>query len=169
MFILSQSGAVRLNLDPAVLQGMTDAKLAEVCAPKAAGAAAFPAAHLPLVSQMLFSSTSAVWSQPAAGHYAAGNRIADGFGAAARAAGLPATSAQFGPFGGTGMAAAHVAELAAIGMPALDPIEVFCVAADHNMHLHAFCKTQIELKACQHFAISQGMPQSCLTAGCWGT
>lgn len=104
-------------------QDMADARLAEVCAPKAAGAAAFAVAHLPLVTQTLFSSTSAVWSQPAAGHYAAANCVADGFGAAARAAGLPATSAQFGPFGGTGMAAAHVAELAAIGMPALDPVE----------------------------------------------
>ena len=103
---------------------MTAAELAEVCAPKVAGAAAFAAAHLPLVSQTLFSSTSAVWSQPAAGHYAAANCIADGFGDAARAAGLPATSAQFGPFGGTGMAAAHVAELAAIGLHALQPAEV---------------------------------------------
>lgn len=105
-------------------QGMSDEKLAAVCAPKAAGAAAFAAAHLPLVSQSLFSSTSAVWSQPAAGHYAAANAMADGLATAQRAAGQPATAVQFGPFGGTGMAADHVRELAAIGLPALQPSEV---------------------------------------------
>ncbi len=107
-----------------ILQDMSDEKLAAVCAPKAAGAAAFDAAHLPLVSQTLFSSTSAVWSQPAAGHYAAANAVADGIAAAQRAAGRPATAVQFGPFGGTGMAAAHTTELAAIGLPPLQPAEV---------------------------------------------
>lgn len=107
-----------------ILQDMSDEKLAAVCAPKAAGAAAFDAAHLPLVSKTLFSSTSAVWSQPAAGHYAAANAVADGIAAAQRAAGRPATAVQFGPFGGTGMAAAHTRELAAIGLTALQPAEV---------------------------------------------
>lgn len=156
---------------------MTDEKLAAIAAPKIAGAAAFAAAHLPLISQTIFSSTAAVqsfrassptptsrpiptlcsirrqfaeqhvavtrvgsirscclrslavrvaqvWSQPGNGHYAAANAAAGGWAAGARASGLPATTMQFGAFGGTGMAAAHVTQLAAIGMRPLDAAQV---------------------------------------------
>lgn len=46
----------------------------------------------------LFSSTSAAWSQAGAAHYAAGNSYLDATAAAARAAGLPTTAVNFGPF-----------------------------------------------------------------------
>ena len=89
-----------------------------------AAAAAFPQAALPLGSQLLFSSISAVWSQSGSAHYAAANAYLDAHAAASQAAGLPATAVQFGPFAGAGMAAAHVEGLAALGLKSLDPRQV---------------------------------------------
>lgn len=43
-----------------LIQDMTDEKLEAITAPKTVGAAAFAAAHLPLLSQTIFSSTAAV-------------------------------------------------------------------------------------------------------------
>lgn len=85
------------------------------------GLSAFEEAGLPVESQLLFSSTSAVWSQTGAAHYAAANSFLDGVGAARRYSGLPATVLQLGPFAGAGMAAHHIDELEAIGLQALQP------------------------------------------------
>lgn len=74
-----------------------------------------------------------MWSQPGNGHYAAANAAANGWAAGARASGLPAVAPQFGAFGGTGMAAAHVTQLAAIGMQPLEPQQVLM------RKLHVFC------------------------------
>jgi hypothetical protein len=60
---------------------------------------------LPLLSNLFFSSTSSVWSQAGAAHYAASNCHLDYHAHAWQAAGFPATSINFGPFSGTGMAA----------------------------------------------------------------
>ena len=87
-------------------------------------AAAFQQAALPLTSHLLFSSTSAVWSQTGAAHYAAGNAYLDALAAASQAAGLPGTAVQYGPFAGAGMAASHVDELAARGLKSLRPQQV---------------------------------------------
>lgn len=87
-------------------------------------AAAFQVARIPLVSQLLFSSTSAVWSQSGSSHYAAGNAFLDFHAAASQAAGLPGTAVQYGPFADAGMAAAHVEGLAALGLKSLQPQEV---------------------------------------------
>ena len=79
--------------------------------------------HLPVQSQVLFSSTSSVWSQSGAGHYAAANAFLDGLATQRQHAGLPATAVQFGPFAETGMAAEHVAALASLGLHSLAPRE----------------------------------------------
>ena len=92
--------------------------------PKAVGASTFCSTGAPPLTQLLFSSTSAVWSQPGAGHYAAANAFLDASAAADHAAGLPSAAVQFGPFGGVGMAAEHGAALGAIGLRSLDPSEV---------------------------------------------
>lgn len=92
--------------------------------PQTAGAAAFQRAALPLTSQLLFSSTSAVWSQSGSAHYAAANAFLDSHAAASQVAGLPGTAVQYGPFAGAGMAAAHVEGLAALGLKSLQPQQV---------------------------------------------
>lgn len=79
--------------------------------------------HLPVQSQVLFSSTSSVWSQSGAGHYAAANAFLDGLATRRQHAGLPATAVQFGPFAKTGMASEHVAALASLGLHSLAPRE----------------------------------------------
>ena len=84
-------------------------------------AAAFQAAAMPLTSQLLYSSTSAIWSQTGAAHYAAANAFLDAVATKSQWAGLPATAVQYGPFAGAGMAAGHVDELAALGLKALQP------------------------------------------------
>jgi len=90
-------------------------------------AAAFQQAALPLCSRLLFSSTSAVWSQSGSAHYAAANAALDANAAASHSAGLPATAVQYGPFAGAGMAAAYVEGLEALGLKSLLPQQV-CLA-----------------------------------------
>ena len=78
-------------------------------------------AALPFESTTLFSSTSSVWSQPGAGHYAAANAYLDGLAASRQRAGLPAAALQLGPFAETGMASGHAAALTALGLHGLKP------------------------------------------------
>jgi hypothetical protein len=61
--------------------------------------------HLHPESTLFFSSTAAIWSQLGAAHYSASNCFLDAAAKAWQHMGLPATSLNFGPFGGTGMAA----------------------------------------------------------------
>ncbi len=89
-----------------------------------AGAGAVNTLQLPFQSQLLFSSTSSVWSQSGAGHYAAANAFLDGLAGQQQHAGLPATAVQFGPFADIGMASEHVAALASLGLHSLAPSEV---------------------------------------------
>ena len=79
---------------------------------------------LPAQSAVFLSSTSAVWSQSGAGQYAAANAVLMGNAEACLGAGVPAFALQLGPFGQAGMAAAHAANLAALGLPSLRPWQV---------------------------------------------
>ena len=110
------------------------------------GASAADAAGLPFQSQVLFSSTSSVWAQSGAGHYAAANSFLDGLATARQRAGLPATAVQFGPFAETGMASEHVAALASLGLHSLKPHEVlslhvYCI----SLHLTAFSDLSLHM------------------------
>lgn len=84
----------------------------------------FQQAMLPVGSALFFSSTSAIWPNTGAGHYAAANSYLDAVAAARLHCGLPACSVQFGPFSSAGMASDRVHELAAVGMNSLSPREV---------------------------------------------
>jgi acyl carrier protein len=88
------------------------------------GGTAFTDGAFPGESMLLFSSTSSIWSQTGAAHYAAANAFLDGLASRRQAAGLPATSLQLGPFAGTGMAASHTKELEALGLRALHPLQL---------------------------------------------
>ena len=92
------------------------------------GSLAANALHLPFQSQRLFSSTSSVWSQSGAGHYAAANAFLDGLATQQQQKGLPATAVQFGPFADVGMASEHVAALASLGLHSLAPSKVDLLA-----------------------------------------
>lgn len=87
-------------------------------------AAAFQQAAIPVDSRLLFSSTSAAWSQSGSAHYAAANAALDADAAAGHLAGIPATAVQYGPFAGAGMAAAYVEGLEALGLKSLLPKQV---------------------------------------------
>ena len=91
---------------------------------QAVGPESLGAAQIPVESEVLFSSTSAVWSQSGAGHYAAANSHLDALAASRQHAGLPATAIQFGPFAETGMAASHASALTSMGLPGLKPRQV---------------------------------------------
>ncbi len=134
---------------------MTDEELWGVMRPKAVGASTFSSVGTPQLTQLLFSSTSAVWSQLGAGHYAAANAFLDASATADHAAGLPSTSVQFGPFGGVGMAAEHGAALGAIGLRTLDPSEVSCFSQSCLIcqvsahHRHKKGHTHAEIDTCK--------------------
>jgi KR domain len=59
-----------------------------------------------------------------AGHYAAANSFLDGMSESCQASGMPCTSAQFGPFAETGMAAEYAEALSTLGLLSLRPREV---------------------------------------------
>ena len=94
------------------------------CHAQVVGAHEAHTARLPLQSATFFSSTSSVWSQPGAGHYAAANAYLDALALDRQEAGLPTVALQYGPFAGTGMAAEHAGALAALGLHGLQPREV---------------------------------------------
>lgn len=108
-----------------MLQDLQPAAFWQVANTKVVGASALGAVGLPVNSQLLLSSTSAVWSQTGAAHYAAANAFLDGLAAQRQHAGLPGTALQLGPFAGAGMAADHVEELAAIGLRGLNPRQLW--------------------------------------------
>ena len=72
---------------------------------------------------ILYSSASAVLGSPSQANYACANALLDGLVAHRRAHGLPATAANFGPWGRGGMASsqAALANLSAQGMMPLEP------------------------------------------------
>ncbi len=108
-------------LGQANIREMSPEAFEQVVAPKMASMGMFADAAMPVQTAALFSSTSAVWSQTGAAHYAAANAALDASAAAARDAGNPVTSINFGPFGGIGMAAPHAADMTAVGLEPLAP------------------------------------------------
>lgn len=94
-------------LDDGLATALNAERLARVFAPKAAAAAHLDAAtrNRELAFFLLYSSLAATLGSPGQANYAAANAFLDGVAASRRAAGLPATSVAWGPWGGGGMAA----------------------------------------------------------------
>ncbi len=112
-------------LDDALLPQQSLERFRTTLAPKA-----FGALHLHRMTKdddldffVLFSSASAVLGSPSQANYACANALLDGLVAHRRSQGLPATAANFGPWGRGGMASsqAAVANLSAQGMMPLEP------------------------------------------------
>jgi len=112
-------------LDDGILLQQTAARLAGVMAPKVAGAWNLHRLthHRPLDFFVCFSSAISVMGGPGQGSYAAANAFLDALAHHRRHLGLPATSLDWGPWGGGGMAAenADPARLEALGFELLDP------------------------------------------------
>jgi thioesterase domain-containing protein/NAD(P)-dependent dehydrogenase (short-subunit alcohol dehydrogenase family)/acyl carrier protein len=89
-----------------ILSEMTLDQLDRALAPKVRGAWNLHAAtqELPLDFFVLFSSVASVLGSPGQANYAAGNAFLDALAHARRAAGLPATAINWGPWAGSGMA-----------------------------------------------------------------
>jgi short-subunit dehydrogenase/acyl carrier protein len=85
---------------------------------------------------ILFSSASAVLGSPSQANYATANALLDGLAAHRRAHGLPATAANFGPWGRGGMASsqAAVANLSAQGMMPLEPTAALAALGEIIRH-----------------------------------
>ncbi len=90
-----------------VLADMSLEQLDRAMLPKTVGAWNLHAiaADLPLDFFVLFSSVAAMVGSPGQGNYAAGNATLDALAHYRRSQGLPATSINWGPWAGTGMAA----------------------------------------------------------------
>lgn len=85
---------------------------------------------------ILYSSASAVLGSPSQSNYATANALLDGLVAQRRAAGLPATAVNFGPWGHGGMASsqAAVANLSAQGMMPLEPSAALAALGEAIRH-----------------------------------
>lgn len=112
-------------LDDALLPQQSLERFQTTLQPKAYGAH-----HLHRLTQdddleffIVYSSASAVLGSPSQVNYATANALLDGLVAHRRALGLPATAANFGPWGSGGMATsqAALANLSAQGMMPLEP------------------------------------------------
>ncbi|WP_437114760.1 type I polyketide synthase [Streptomyces longispororuber] len=114
-------------LDDGVLDGLDADRLATVFRPKARAAlnlheATRDSAHL--TAFVLFSSLTGTVGAPGQGNYAAANAFLDALAERRRAAGLPAVSLAWGPWAGSGMAAADDGaeeRMRQAGLPAMDP------------------------------------------------
>ncbi|MDR3662956.1 MAG: SDR family NAD(P)-dependent oxidoreductase [Mycobacterium sp.] len=110
---------------------------------KTLGPKAFGALHLHKLTQddeldffIVYSSASAVLGSPAQANYATANALLDGLVAHRRAQGLPATAANFGPWGRGGMASsqAATANLSAQGMMPLEPTAALTALSEMIRH-----------------------------------
>ena len=85
---------------------------------------------------VLYSSASAVLGSPSQANYACANALLDGLVAQRRALGLPATAANFGPWGRGGMASsqAAAAHLSGQGMLPLEPTAALAALGEVVRH-----------------------------------
>lgn len=85
---------------------------------------------------IVYSSASAVLGSPSQANYATANALLDGLVAQRRAQGLPATAANFGPWGSGGMASsqAALANLSAQGMMPLEPTAALAALGEIVRH-----------------------------------
>ncbi|MFG1365640.1 type I polyketide synthase [Xanthobacter versatilis] len=123
-------------IQDALLLRMTGEDIAAVMRPKVAGALALhrQTADLPLDHFVLFSSASSVLGQVGQAGYGAANAFEDALAAHRRAAGLPATAINWGPWADIGLfARLGLAERA--GLSGVEPIapEQGMAALDHLM------------------------------------
>ena len=84
----------------------------------------FQAIGVPCHSIVYLSSTSSIWSQSGAAHYAAANTFLDALARRLQSSGMHALAIQYGPFDRVGMAAPHILALSSMGLDPLDPDEV---------------------------------------------
>ncbi|QUQ72347.1 3-ketoacyl-CoA thiolase [Kutzneria sp. CA-103260] len=110
-------------LDDGVLDSVTAERLAFVARAKTQAALNLHELCGDLDAFVLFSSFAGVAGGPGQAAYAAANAFLDTLAESRRAAGLPATSVAWGPWGGDGMAADEVvaARLRRSGTPAMAP------------------------------------------------
>ncbi|MGW2279753.1 type I polyketide synthase [Streptomyces sp. NPDC001770] len=112
-------------LDDGVLDALDADRFARVLGPKADAALHLHelTAGLDLSAFVLFSSLTATVGGAGQANYAAANAYLDALAEHRHAAGLPATSVSWGPWGGDGMAAHGTvrASVKAMGMSLLDP------------------------------------------------
>ncbi|KAL4433581.1 hypothetical protein ABPG75_000022, partial [Micractinium tetrahymenae] len=104
------------------------------------GAHSLARSMLPVEANLLFSSTSSVWSQAGAAHYAAANSYLDRMAQVWQCIGMPATAVNFGPSGTVGMAAELGAAMEAVGLRLLagdDVQAAFLLAGVASQTLHA--------------------------------
>ncbi|MDX3119832.1 SDR family oxidoreductase, partial [Streptomyces scabiei] len=111
--------------DPGALLETSAGELARVMRAKVVGAANLDAVlgERALDAFVVFSSISGVWGSGGQAAYSAANAYLDGLVLARRARGLAGSALAWGPWAGSGMAAAGVAgrELARRGLRSLDP------------------------------------------------
>lgn len=112
-------------LDDALLSGLDLDRFRTTLAPKA-----FGASHLDRLTRdddlevfIVSSSVSSIFGSPGQANYATANAYLDGLVAQRRAAGLPATGINFGPWGRGGMASSEAASanISAQGLIPLEP------------------------------------------------
>lgn len=111
-------------LDDGALSFMNRQRLANVMIPKITGAWNLHKLSLDCELELfvMFSSIASVFGSPGQANYCAANSFLDGLAHYRHSLGLPATSINWGPWAGEGMAeSANLSEFAGFGLKALDP------------------------------------------------
>jgi acyl transferase domain-containing protein/acyl carrier protein len=115
-------------LDDGLIAGLSWARVEGVLAAKVSGARALDAA-MPDAPLLLVSSAASWLGSVGQGAYAAANAYLDAFAEAHSRADRPVTAVAYGPWGGGGMAAAHLDDMARRGVRALAPAAALAATA----------------------------------------